>query len=78
MNKPPRPRAIAAVFLPTPCQLSPDHADGAAKKPTERLLAIASILLGKHHAISLAAEVPTSVSIEASYALGDPAVALES
>jgi hypothetical protein len=52
--------AVRAIVQPTTRQLPADRAGRAAKKATNALLAIASVMLGENHATFLAAEVLAS------------------
>lgn len=53
-------RTVRPIRLPPARQLPADRAGGAAEKSTDRLLATATVLLGKDHATFLAAEVLAS------------------
>jgi hypothetical protein len=57
---PSRLRAIAAVFMPTPRQLTANRACRAMQKLADQPLTAASIMLGEYHATVLAAEVLAS------------------
>jgi len=57
IDKPRHLRAIAAVVLQTPCQLTADGARRSAQKLPDRPLAAAAVMLGKNNATFLSAEM---------------------
>jgi hypothetical protein len=59
IDTPRRLRAVTAIVLPTTRKFPADCAGGPAKKPTDALLTVATLMLGENHATFLAVEVLT-------------------